>query len=79
LTVQRHADGVLIAVSDVGTGIPEADLERIFQAFVSSKPDGLGFGLPLCRTLVQTHNGRLWASNNRGPGATFHVLLPTAE
>jgi C4-dicarboxylate-specific signal transduction histidine kinase len=79
LTVQRHADGVLIQVSDVGTGIPETEFERIFQAFVSTKSDGLGFGLPLCRTLVQAHGGRLWASNNHGPGATFHVLLPAAE
>lgn len=79
LSVQRHGDGVLIQVSDVGTGIDAADPERIFQAFVSSKPDGLGFGLPLCRTLVHARGGKLWASNNEGPGATFHVLLPAAE
>ncbi len=78
LTVQRHAEGALIEVCDVGSGIPEGDIERIFQAFVSSKANGLGFGLPLCRTLVQAHAGRLWASNNHGPGATFHVLLPAA-
>jgi PAS domain S-box-containing protein len=78
LRTQRANDSVQIEVCDVGTGIPEADLERIFQAFISTKRDGLGFGLPLCRTLVQAHGGKLWASNNRGPGATFHLLLPTA-
>lgn len=76
LSGRQVDEGVLLEVSDVGTGIPAVDLERIFQAFVSSKPDGLGFGLPLCRTLAHAHGGRLWATNNEGPGATFHVLLP---
>jgi PAS domain S-box-containing protein len=76
VSVRASEGGALIEVADVGTGIPPDDLERIFQAFVSTKAEGLGFGLPLCRTLVQAHGGKLWASNNEGPGATFHVLLP---
>jgi PAS domain S-box-containing protein len=69
---------VEVQVSDVGKGIPEADLERIFSAFVTSKSDGMGLGLAVCTTIMQAHQGRLWASNNAGPGATLHLELPTS-
>jgi signal transduction histidine kinase len=69
---------VEVQVSDVGKGIPEADLERIFSAFVTSKSDGMGLGLAVCNTIMQAHQGRLWASNNAGPGATLHLELPTS-
>jgi two-component system, LuxR family, sensor kinase FixL len=76
---QRLASGnVEVQVSDVGKGIPDADLERIFSAFVTSKSDGMGLGLAVCTTIVEAHRGRLWASNNDGPGATLHLELPTA-
>ncbi|HWS76865.1 MAG TPA: PAS domain S-box protein [Thermomonas sp.] len=68
--------GVEVQVSDVGKGIPEADLERIFSAFVTSKSEGMGLGLAVCTTIMQAHRGRLWASNNAGPGATLHLELP---
>lgn len=78
LRTRAVEEGVLIEVEDVGKGIPEADLERIFKPFVSSKPGGLGFGLALCTTLIKAHHGRLWASNNQpGPGSTLHVWLPS--
>ncbi len=78
LTTRSTADGVLVEVADAGSGIAEENLGQIFQAFVTTKANGLGLGLPLCMTLVQAHGGKLWASNNVGPGATFHVLLPAA-
>jgi signal transduction histidine kinase len=69
-------DHVRIEVSDRGTGIPAQDIDRVFEAFFSSKDQGLGLGLPICRTIVTAHGGRLWASNNADRGATFFVRLP---
>jgi two-component system, LuxR family, sensor kinase FixL len=65
-----------VSVSDVGRGIPEEDLERIFEPFVTSKSDGMGLGLAVCRTIIQAHHGTLLAANNPDRGATLHVLLP---
>lgn len=79
LTTSQAPGGVLLQVADVGHGIAEVDLERIFEPFVSTKPDGLGFGLSLSASLIQAHGGRLWASNNADRGATLHVFLPTLE
>jgi PAS domain S-box-containing protein len=78
LTLRTRAmpDGVTLQVADVGHGIPDADLERIFVPFVSSKADGLGFGLSLCRSLIEVHGGRIWATNNAPAGATVHLSLP---
>ena len=81
LTIRTRQPGpgrIILDVIDGGRGIPEEDLERIFEPFVSSKSAGLGLGLAVCRTIVQTHDGRLWAENNEGPGATLHLELRTA-
>lgn len=78
LRTQSVAGGVGLQVSDVGPGIPEAELARIFQPYVSTKPDGIGFGLALCASLVAAHGGKLWASNNTGGGAALHLFLPAA-
>lgn len=78
LRTQSVEGGVGLQVSDVGPGIPEAELARIFQPYVSTKPDGIGFGLALCASLVTAHGGKLWASNNTGGGATLHLFLPAA-
>jgi C4-dicarboxylate-specific signal transduction histidine kinase len=75
LSTGKAEGGVVLGVSDSGQGIPEADLARIFEPFVSSKADGLGFGLALCTTLIEAQGGRIWATNNPDVGATFHVLL----
>ena len=72
-------DHVRIGVSDRGTGIPAQNIDRVFEAFFSSKGQGLGLGLPICRTIVTAHGGRLWASNNADRGATFFVRLPIAK
>jgi PAS domain S-box-containing protein len=74
---QRNAQGhIEISVADRGAGIPAADLERIFEPFVSTKSQGLGLGLAICRSIVEAHGGRLWASNNADAGATLHCELP---
>ncbi|MBP6595923.1 MAG: PAS domain S-box protein [Arenimonas sp.] len=80
LTIQTREIGagrLSVDVMDGGRGIPQDDLERIFLPFVTSKSAGLGLGLAVCSTIVQTHEGRLWAENNDGPGATLHLELRT--
>ena len=78
VTSKRSEDGqLLISVSDSGVGFPADESERIFEAFFTTKPQGTGMGLSISRTIVESHNGRLWASANTGRGATFHFSLPT--
>ena len=67
---------VLLEVSDTGTGIASEEMSRIFDAFFTTKATGTGLGLSLCRTIVEEHRGRLWASSGEGHGATFHMQLP---
>ncbi len=71
--------GVECSVADRGLGIPQADLERIFEPFVTAKAQGLGLGLAICRSIVEAHGGRLWATNNAQTGATVHCELPAAR
>jgi signal transduction histidine kinase len=68
--------GVAIAISDNGDGIAPQDIERIFEPFVTSKPHGIGLGLAICRSIIEAHGGRLWASNNAPCGATMEFELP---
>jgi len=71
--------GVMVAVRDFGTGIDENDITRIFDPFFSTKGSGLGMGLSLCRSIIESHGGRIWAENSSGGGATFYFTLPGAE
>jgi two-component system sensor kinase FixL len=70
---------VEVSVADRGTGIPPEDLERIFEPFVTTKPQGMGLGLAVCRTIVKAHGGRLWATNNPDGGATLHIELRATD
>jgi len=81
LTVKTQLDEngqLLISVSDTGVGLPKEEIERIFDAFVTTKPQGSGMGLSISRSIMESHGGHLWATANNGRGATFHFTLPTA-
>jgi two-component system sensor kinase FixL len=67
---------VELTVRDSGRGIPGKDLERIFQPFVTTKSHGMGLGLAICRSVAQSHRGRLWAENAADGGAVFHLRVP---
>jgi len=70
---------VEIAVSDSGRGIPEGKLKQVFDPFFTTKAKGMGMGLSISRTIIETHNGRIWAENKREGGAMFRITLPAAE
>jgi signal transduction histidine kinase len=69
----RH---VLIVVEDSGPGLSEEVLEHMFQPFFSTKPTGIGMGLAICRRIVETHGGRIWAENRGAGGARVSFQLP---
>jgi C4-dicarboxylate-specific signal transduction histidine kinase len=75
-TGRVETSGVLVAVQDSGPGLEAAMLERVFESFYTTKPTGLGLGLSICRSIIEAHGGRLWASTNQGRGATFQFSLP---
>jgi signal transduction histidine kinase len=76
IRTQRHEAGqVLVAVQDVGIGIEPENLDRLFSAFYTTKPDGMGMGLSICRSIIEAHGGRVWASRNTGPGVTFQFTI----
>ena len=71
---QDSPETVLVEVRDYGVGVENPD--RVFEAFVTTKENGMGMGLTICRSIVEAHNGRLWAAAGEGPGATFCFALP---
>jgi PAS domain S-box-containing protein len=77
ITSKRNEDGqLLVLVSDSGIGLPMEEVDRIFQAFFTTKAQGTGMGLSISRRIIESHGGRLWASGNTGGGATFQFTLP---
>jgi PAS domain S-box-containing protein len=75
---QRGEPGfVLVTIADTGIGLGAADREQIFDVFYTTKQDGMGIGLSICRSIVEAHGGRLWASANVSVGSVFHMTLPT--
>jgi signal transduction histidine kinase len=76
IRTRRDAEGVLLAVADSGVGFDGQDPERLFDAFYTTKSQGMGIGLSVSRSIIESHHGRLWAARNEGPGATFSFFLP---
>jgi PAS domain S-box-containing protein len=71
--------GLVVSVTDTGVGIPADKMDQIFSAFATSKAAGTGMGLAISRTIVESHEGKIWAEANPGPGATFRFTLPAAS
>ena len=79
LLIRTAADGpraIVVAVRDSGPGLNPENLDRLFKPFYTTKPQGMGMGLAICRSIVEAHGGRLWATTNEGRGATFQFTLP---
>ena len=77
-TGKVEPSGALVAVRDSGPGLETLMLERVFESFYTTKASGLGLGLSICRSIIEAHGGRLWASTNQQRGATFQFTLPGA-
>jgi C4-dicarboxylate-specific signal transduction histidine kinase len=76
VTATTEADDVLVSVCDTGPGLAPATIKNLFKAFHTTKPNGLGLGLSICRTIVETHEGELWAKTDALRGAIFQFTLP---
>jgi PAS domain S-box-containing protein len=79
LTIKSEPDDgqLLISVSDTGVGLPPDQAEQVFRAFFTTKDNGTGMGLPITRSIIESHGGRLWVNNSKERGATFQFTLPT--
>lgn len=81
LIESREKDGgnILVLVSDSGSGLDPATVDRIFEPFYSTKQGGVGIGLSICRSIIEAHEGRIWAAQNNARGSTFQFTLPVAN
>src|SRR5262249_20610789 len=79
LIATEQGDGIVVTVADTGPGIDPDHVERVFDAFYTTKSTGLGIGLSICRSIIVAHGGRLWAETNEPRGAIFRFSLPTEE
>jgi C4-dicarboxylate-specific signal transduction histidine kinase len=77
--IENGNSAVSVSVIDGGGSIPEGKMEQIFQPFFTTKEKGMGLGLSVCRTIIDAHRGKLWATNNADRGATFHFSLPIGK
>jgi PAS domain S-box-containing protein len=78
-TARGEPNGVVVVVKDSGPGLAPASLEQLFAPFYTTKPDGLGMGLAICRSIIEAHGGRLWVTANVPQGAIFHFTVPTHQ
>jgi signal transduction histidine kinase len=79
ISTEQGPEGVLVAVRDSGPGIDPAHLDRVFDAFFTTKSSGTGMGLSICRSIIQAHGGKLWAEANEPRGAVFQFTLPATQ
>jgi PAS domain S-box-containing protein len=80
--IQTSMDGpesVIVAVQDSGTGLDTSEIDRVFESYYTTKPNGLGMGLSLSKSIIVGHGGRIWAANNAEDGATFYFTLPVQK
>jgi PAS domain S-box-containing protein len=77
--IENGNSAVIVSVIDRGGSIPEEKMEQIFESFFTTKEEGMGLGLSVCRTIIAAHRGKLWATNNADRGATFHFSLPIGK
>ena len=75
---QDRANHVCVTVTDCGVGFPAAGADRLFDTFFTTKPSGMGIGLSICRSIIELHGGRIWATPNRPHGASIRFTLPSA-
>jgi signal transduction histidine kinase len=75
-SVQDETQQVRVSVTDCGVGFSAENADRLFTAFFTTKSNGMGMGLSICRSIIEAHNGRLWATANAPHGATFQFTLP---
>jgi signal transduction histidine kinase len=78
-TVKPEAKEVVFEVRDTGPGIDPTRIDALFQPFFTTKPDGMGMGLPVARSIVEAHGGRIWARSERGGGTCFSFTLPATS
>jgi C4-dicarboxylate-specific signal transduction histidine kinase len=76
ITTEGTEDGVRVVVRDTGPGLGPETLERLFEPFYTTKPNGMGMGLSICRSIVEAHGGRLWATGHASQGAVFQFTIP---
>jgi signal transduction histidine kinase len=75
-TEQNEGDHVRLTVRDTGPGFDPQSANRLFKTFYTTKRDGMGIGLSISRSIIERHQGRLWATSHEGPGATFAFSIP---
>jgi signal transduction histidine kinase len=75
-TAREDGDRVRLSVRDAGMGFDPQNMNKLLDAFYTTKPDGMGIGLSVSRSIIESHHGRLWAEPNDGPGATFSFSIP---
>ena len=78
IRTEREDDRARLTVQDVGVGIEPYDVEKLFEPFYTTKSGGMGIGLSVSRSIIESHHGRLWATLNDGPGAAFSFSVPRA-
>ena len=76
-TEREDGDRVRVSVRDAGVGVDPQSMNKLFDAFYTTKSDGMGIGLSVSRSIIERHHGRLWAEPNDGPGATFSFSIPS--
>ncbi len=78
-TSPGEGDTVEVGVKDTGVGVPADEVDQLLKPFYSTKADGMGMGLSICQTIIESHRGRLWATSNPDRGTAFHFTLPMGD